>query len=108
MLDYEFVIKKDQIETAKDKFLNRLAVAMPGQFSRSVYDIAERLQTFDGPGTKDQLQTAGLHEVWYLEYCDVCSNYHDKVVSFDVNGGEYDYDICETCLEGAIKAIRKD
>lgn len=107
MLEFEFVIKKAKPETAKGRFLKQVAVRNSRFFSKSVQETVEKLQEFDGPVTVDQLYDAGLHVGWFKEYCNVCHLYHDKVVSFDVNCGEYDYDICSDCLRGAVAALEK-
>jgi hypothetical protein len=105
MEDYEFVIKKSDPKTAKQRFLKQ--VNSRTGFAKTVYDIEEKLNSFDGCGTKAQLIASGMSNTWFTVHCDVCRMPHEKVVTFDVNGGEYDYDICADCLRGALLALAK-
>lgn len=108
MLEYEFVIKKAKPETAKKRFLDQIAARDSRFFAKSVQETVEKLNAFEGPGTVAQLDASGLGDGWFSEGCSACGGFHDKVVSFDVNGGEYDYDICADCLRGALDALQRD
>jgi hypothetical protein len=105
MEDYEFVVKKSDPKTAKQRFLKK--VNSRTGFAKTVYDTEKKLNLFDGCGTKDQLIASGMSNTWFTVYCNVCRMSHEKVVTFDVNGGEYDYDICADCLRGALLALAK-
>jgi len=108
MSDYEFVIKRAEPETAKERFLNNVASKDSGYFLKTVYETANKLNSFDGHGDIAQLIDAGMSASWFAVQCNVCSLWHEKVVSFDINDGEYDYDICAECLRGAIVALVKE
>ena len=107
MLEYEFVIKKSEPKTAKDRFLKQVAAKGGGFFAKSVYETVDKLNSFNGHGNIAQLIDAGMSASWFTVSCDVCHNKCDKVVSFDVNGGEYDYEICADCLCGALIALAR-
>ena len=105
-MDYEFVIRKSEPETAKDRFLKH--VNSRTGFHKSTYDLAEKLNAIDGHGTIEQLVKSGMSVGWFSVICDVCRIPHDRTVTFDINGGEYDYDICAGCLRGALVALEKE
>lgn len=108
MSDYEFVIKRAEPETAKERFLKQVASKNGGYFAKQVYETVDKLNSFDGHGNISQLIESGISASWFTVQCDVCRMAHKKVVSFDVNGGEYDYDICAECLRGALSALAQD
>ena len=105
MRDYEFVIKKADPKTAKQRFLKQ--VNSRTGFHKSVYDVAEKLNAINGNGTISQLEKTGLSKSWFTVGCDVCHASHESVVTFDINGGEYDFDICADCLRGALIELAK-
>lgn len=106
-MEYEFVIKKADAKTAKDRFIKQVTSKDTGKFAKQVYDTLFKLNTFKGPGTIAQLIESGMSTGWFTVHCDVCRSNCDKVVSFDVNGGEYEYDICADCLRGALIALAR-
>lgn len=76
--------------------------------SKEVYDQLILIEMSDDPHKTSAINGVIGNGSWTTHRCNCCSEPVDKpMIKLDVNGGEYDYLICKSCLTKALRKLKE-
>jgi hypothetical protein len=77
-----------------------------GKTSESIYKGILEIESKGEPDFLDQIDDLIGNDFWTKNSCSCCpTKTRNPVIRFDINGGEYDYDLCLDCLKKSIELL---